>query len=119
MKTVIFSKEIEIPDWYDINNFNDGNSINVNFEISLNEILDEYDEDTILEELGYDPSMCFKTDLDLKNEIYENSEIYDIELKPYFKYTNDNDIYDRVLYLLENDKINYNEWDKFLRKYEI
>ena len=72
-----------------------------------------------LDELGYDPSMCFKTDFDLKNEVYENPEIYDIELKPYFKYANDNDIYDRVLYLLESDRINYNEWDNFLRKYEI
>lgn len=119
MENVIISREIEIPDSYTVDNFYKGDLLQVDFEISLYDILEEYDEEKILDELGYDPSMCFKTDLDLKDEVYENSEIYDIELKPYFKYANDKDIYDRVLYLLENDKISYNEWDKFLRKYEI
>ena len=119
MKNVIISREVEIPDWYTLNNFNDGDLLQVDFKVSLDDILEEYDEGEILDELGYDPSMCFKTDFDLKNEVYENSEIYDIELKPYFKYANDGDIYDRVLYLLESDRINYNEWDNFLRKYEI
>ena len=119
MKNVIISREIEIPDHYTLNNFNEGDLLQVDFKVSLDDILEEYDEEEILDELGYDPSMCFKTDLDLKNEVYGNSEFYDIELKPYFKYANDNDIYDRVLYLLESDRINYNEWDNFLRKYEI
>ena len=119
MKKITISKEIELPDWYNINNFNERDNIEVDFEVSLDDVLNEYDEDNILKELGYDPSICFKTDFDLKNEVYGNSEFYDIELKPYFKYANDNDIYDRVLYLLESDRINYNEWDNFLRKYEI
>ena len=119
MKNVIISREIEIPDHYTLNNFNEGDLLHVDFKVSLDDILEEYDEEKILDELGYDPSMCFKTDFDLKNEVYENSKIYDIELRPYFKYTNDNDIYDRVLYLLENDKLDYSEWDEFLRKYEM
>ena len=119
MKKVTISREIELPDWYTVNNFNEGDLLQVDFKVSLDDILEEYDEEKILDELGYDSSICFKTDLDLKNEVYENPEIYDIELKPYFKYANDNDIYDRVLYLLESDRINYNEWDNFLRKYEI
>ena len=119
MKKVTISSEIELPDWYTVNNFNEGDLLQVDFKVSLDDILEEYDEEEILDELGYDSSICFKTDLDLKNEVYENPEIYDIELKPYFKYANDNDIYDRVLYLLESDRINYNEWDNFLRKYEI
>ena len=119
MKKVTISREIELPDWYTVNNFNEGDLLQVDFKVSLDDILEEYDEEEILGELGYDSSICFKTDLDLKNEVYENPEIYDIELKPYFKYANDNDIYDRVLYLLESDRINYNEWDNFLRKYEI
>lgn len=119
MKKVTISREIELPDWYTVNNFNDGDLLQVDFKVSLDDILEEYDEEEILDELGYDSSICFKTDLDLKNEVCENPEIYDIELKPYFKYANDNDIYDRVLYLLESDRINYNEWDNFLRKYEI
>ena len=119
MKKVTISREIELPDWYTVNNFNEGDLLQVDFKVSLDDILEEYDEEKILDELGYDPSMCFKTDLDLKDEVYENSEFYDVELKPYFKYANDNDIYDRVLYLLESDRINYNEWDNFLRKYEI
>ena len=119
MENVIISREIEIPDSYTVDNFYKGDLLQVDFEISLYDILEEYDEEKILDELGYDPSMCFKTDFDLKNEVYENPEIYDIELKPYFKYANDKDIYDRVLYLLESDRINYNEWDNFLRKYEI
>ena len=60
----------------------------------------------------------FKTDLDLSEEVYENSEAYGIDLQPYFKYNNDKDIYERVLSLLENDKITYQEWDNFLKKYE-
>ena len=119
MKKVTISREIELPDWYTVNNFNEGDLLQVDFKVSLDDILEEYDEEEILDELGYDSSICFKTDLDLKNEVYENPEIYDIELKPYFKYANDNDIYDRVLYLLENDKLDYSEWDKFLRKYEM
>lgn len=119
MKKVTISREIELPDWYTVNNFNEGDLLQVDFKVSLDDILEEYDEEEILDELGYDSSICFKTDLDLKTEVYENPEIYDIELKPYFKYANDNDIYDRVLYLLESDRINYNEWDNFLRKYEI
>lgn len=119
MKKVTISREIELPDWYTVNNFNEGDLLQVDFKVSLDDILEEYDEEEILDELGYDSSICFKTDLDLKNEVYENSEFYDVELKPYFKYANDNDIYDRVLYLLENDKLDYSEWDNFLRKYEI
>ena len=119
MKKVTISREIELPDWYTVNNFNEGDLLQVDFEVSLDDILEEYDEEEILDELGYDSSICFKTKIDFREEVYENSEFYDIELKPYFKYANDKDIYDRVLYLLENDKISYNEWDKFLRKYEI
>ena len=119
MKKITISKEIELPDWYNINNFEERDNIEVEFEVSLDEVLEEYDEEEILDELGYDSSICFKTKIDFREEVYENSEFYDIELKPYFKYANDNDIYDRVLYLLENDKLNYSEWDKFLRKYEM
>ena len=119
MKKITISKEIELPDWYNINNFEERDLLQVDFEVSLDDILEEYDEEEILDELGYDSSICFKTKIDFREEVYENSEFYDIELKPYFKYANDNDIYDRVLYLLENDKLNYSEWDKFLRKYEM
>ena len=119
MKKITISKEIELPDWYNINNFEERDLLQVDFEVSLDDILEEYDEEEILDELGYDSSICFKTKIDFREEVYENSEFYDIELKPYFKYANDKDIYDRVLYLLENDKISYNEWDNFLRKHEI
>ena len=119
MKKITISKEIELPDWYNINNFEERDLLQVDFEVSLDDILEEYDEEEILDELGYDSSICFKTKIDFREEVYENSEFYDIELKPYFKYANDNDIYDRFLYLLENDKVNYSEWDKFLRKYEM
>ena len=78
MKKITISKEIELPDWYTVDNFYKGDPLQVDFEVSLYDILEEYDEEKILDELGYDPSMCFKTDFDLKNEVYENSKIYDI-----------------------------------------
>ena len=68
MENVIISREIEIPDSYTVDNFYKGDPLQVDFEVSLYDILEEYDEEKILDELGYDPSMCFKTDFDLKND---------------------------------------------------
>ena len=87
-------------------------------DIGIEDVIDHFGEDDLLEEMGYSSDLCFKTDLDLSEEIYENSEAYGIDLQPYFKYNNDKDVYERVLSLLENDKISYQEWDKFLKKYE-
>ena len=87
-------------------------------DIGIEDVIDHFGEDDLLEEMGYSSDLCFKTDLDLSEEVHENSEAYGIDLQPYFKYNNDKDIYDRVLSLLENDKITYQEWDNFLKKYE-
>ena len=44
MKKVTISREIELPDWYTVNNFNEGDLLQVDFKVSLDDILEEYDE---------------------------------------------------------------------------
>ena len=94
------------------------------FEITITDeqLLDNIfalDEVDILEKLGYDPIMCFKTDTDLKETVEENSEVFGIDLKPEYDTINDQDIYDRFVELLSKNKLTYQQWDKFLTKYEL
>lgn len=87
-------------------------------DIGIGDVIDHFGEDDLLEEMGYSLDLCFTTNYHLSETIRENPERYNIDLQPYFRYDNDKDIYERVLYLLENDKISYQEWDNFLKKYE-
>lgn len=38
--------------------------------LEIGDVVELFSEDDILEELGYDPEMCFKTDTDLKDHLY-------------------------------------------------
>lgn len=85
---------------------------------TIKEIIKHFGKDEILSEMGYDAEFCFDSDADILEYVYDNSEWLGVDLKPEFMYMNDNEIYNRVVELIEDIKIPYNEWDKFLKGYE-
>lgn len=82
------------------------------------DIIEHFDEDALLKEMRYDPNMCFQSSDDLKEAVENDPGLYGLELKEYFDGMNDNDIYDRFLNLLCNNKLTYSEWDEILSRYE-
>ena len=87
-------------------------------QIDEKHIIDHYTKEMLLEHMGYHEDLCFETTKDLKEAVEEDAAAYDLELKEYFDGMNDNDIYDRFLNLLCNNKLTYLEWDEILSKYE-
>lgn len=87
-------------------------------EIEIENLIEYHGKDKLLEGLGYAEDMCFKTDIELKEAVEENPEVYDIELKTKLDSMNDQDIYDRFTTLLYTNKLTYQEWDEILNKYE-
>lgn len=101
--------------------------VNMNIDIDTDDILgqidiehavDYYTKDKLLQKMGYAEDLCFETDVDLKEAVEDNPEAYNIELKTKLDSMNDQDIYDRFTTLLYTNKLNYQQWDEILNKYE-
>lgn len=87
-------------------------------EFSIEEFVDHFGESKILHELGYDEELCFENDSDVVDYIIDNSQYLGIKFEPEYRYHNDQDVYNRVVELLNKDKLSISEWDEFLQKYE-
>lgn len=86
--------------------------------MSIEEVLESFTAPELLEALGFDEDLCFSSDKEVGDYVSENADWIGLELKPDFKYMNDVEIYDRVIEILEKNKLTYSEWDDFLTKYE-
>lgn len=87
-------------------------------EISIEEVLEKFTAPDLLKALGFDEDLCFISDQEVADYAAENAEWIGLDLKPDFKYMNDVEIYDRVIEVLEKNKLTYSEWNDFLTKYE-
>lgn len=86
-------------------------------ELSIQDVIWHFGEDELLWEMDYDSSYCFSSKSDLDDFVEENMEDFD-EVIHKFPYHNEQDIYKRVVELLKTEKVNYNIWEEFLKKYE-
>ena len=85
--------------------------------LDVNDIIWHFDHDELLSGMDFDPLFCFSSKTDLDEFIESNQDEFgDVVHK--FAYHNEEDIYKRVVALLKAEKINYNIWEEFLRKYE-
>lgn len=86
-------------------------------EIPFWQVVDNYDSDELLKELGYDPDYCFEDyyDFMLEAEVEVEPDIvseYDISTM------NEKDIFNRFFELLSKNKLTYQQWDEFLNQHE-
>lgn len=87
-------------------------------EISIEEVLEKFTAPDLLKALGFDEDLCFVSDQEVADYASENADWIGLDLKPDFEYMNEVEIYDRVVEILEKNKLTYSEWDDFLTKYE-
>ena len=87
-------------------------------EVSLKEVVEHFQVNDLLNILGFDEDLCFYSDKEVADYVIENADYIEIPLKPEFRYQSDQEVYDRVVELLEKDKLTYSDWDDFLKKYE-
>ena len=87
-------------------------------ELKISDVLENFTTTDLLNALGFDEDLCFTSDKELGDYAIENADYIEIPLKPEFRYQNDQEVYDRVVELLEKDKLTYSDWDDFLKKYE-
>lgn len=86
--------------------------------LKISDVLENFTTTDLLNALGFDEDLCFTSDKELGDYAIENADYIEIPLKPEFRYQNDQEVYDRVVELLEKDKLTYSDWDDFLKKYE-
>ena len=84
----------------------------------LADVLEKYTSTELLNALGFDEDLCFYSDKELSEYAVENADYIGIPLEPEFKYQQDQNVYERVVELLERDKLTYSDWDDFLKTYE-
>lgn len=86
--------------------------------LKISDVLENFTTTDLLNALGFDEDLCFTSDKELGDYAIENADYIGIPLEPGFRYQNDQEVYDRVVELLEKDKLTYSDWDDFLNKYE-
>lgn len=86
--------------------------------LKISDVLENFTTTDLLNALGFDEDLCFTSDKELGDYAIENADYIEIPLKPEFRYQSDQEVYDRVVELLEKDKLTYSDWDDFLKKYE-
>ena len=86
--------------------------------LKISDVLENFTATDLLNALGFDEDLCFTSDKELGDYVIENADYIGIPLKPEFKYQQDQNVYERVVELLERDKLTYSDWDDFLKKYE-
>lgn len=87
-------------------------------DFTIDELISHFGSFEILNAMKLDPDLCFTSFGDLEKWVRENSELIDIKMEPFFRYANDENVYNRVVELLKKDKLSFSEWDNFLIQYE-
>lgn len=87
-------------------------------ELNISNVLENFTSTELLNALGFDEDLCFSSDEEVGDYATENADYIGLSLEPEFQYQNDKDVYERIVELLENDKLTYSDWDDFLRRYE-
>lgn len=82
-------------------------------DFSIWEIVAHFGERDLLIEMGYDPEHCYQSYSDFMLDAE-----FEVESDYQPSTMNEKDIYNRLLDILDKDKLSYQEWDEFLRKYE-
>ena len=71
--------------------------------LKISDVLENFTATDLLNALGFDEDLCFTSDKELGDYAIENAYYMEIPLKPEFRYQNDQEVYDRVVELLEKD----------------
>lgn len=86
-------------------------------EISIYDVIQHFGEDELLWEMDYDSTFCFSNQEDMVEMVLSDPQGYGIQVHD-FKYHNEQNVYERVVDLLQKEKINYSVWEEFLTQYE-